>query len=171
MRITKDYVFFYKDWLSNYQRTNFYFPSMLLPLWKFTSTEQGFMFLKALYFKDYDTAKEILNTDDPDKCRRLGRQVKNYDDSEWSRIRYILFYDLNLQKYTQDGSLKAKLMSKDFDGKKFVEASPIDLIWGIGMGERDKGVENENKWKGLNYLGRILTTIRDGFVAENLKKK
>jgi hypothetical protein len=171
MRVTKDYVFFYKDWLSNYQRTSFQFPSLVLPLWTFTSTEQGFMFLKALFFKDFETAEKIINTDDPDKCRRLGRQVKNYEENAWDRVRYALFYDLNLQKYSQDYNLKSKLMSPEFKDKKFVEASPIDLIWGIGMGEWDKGVTNENKWKGQNYLGRIITTIRDRLEKEEAARR
>jgi ribA/ribD-fused uncharacterized protein len=86
-------------------------------------------------------------------------------------VRYALFYDLNLQKYSQDYNLKSKLMSPEFKDKKFVEASPIDLIWGIGMGEWDKGVTNENKWKGQNYLGRIITTIRDRLEKEEAARR
>jgi hypothetical protein len=51
MKITDEYVFFYKDWLSNYQKTNFTVE------WKgttytFSSTEKGFMYIKAITFGD-----------------------------------------------------------------------------------------------------------------------
>ena len=62
MRITDKYVFFYKDWLSNYQKTQFYFPSYDCPMWCFKTTEQGFMFFKALTFGDYKIAEEIYNS-------------------------------------------------------------------------------------------------------------
>ena len=101
MKITDEYVFFYKDWLSNYQRTKFDVE------WKgvkytFTSTEQGFMYIKAITFGDNVTAQKILNTDDPNRCRKLGRQVKGYNDAEWAKIRYDVFYTLNWAKYNQD---------------------------------------------------------------------
>ena len=159
MKITDEYVFFYKDWLSNYQRTKFDVE------WKgvkytFTSTEQGFMYIKAITFGDNITAQKILNTDDPNRCRKLGRQVKGYNDAEWAKIRYDVFYTLNWAKYTQDKNLQEKLLDPQFDGKKFVEASPIDKIWGIGYAEDNPNIEFTDMYWGKNYLGRILTNIR-----------
>lgn len=159
MKITDEYVFFYKDWLSNYQRTKFDVE------WKgvkytFTSTEQGFMYIKAITFGDNVTAQKILNTDDPNRCRKLGRQVKGYNDAEWAKIRYDVFYTLNWAKYTQDKNLQEKLLDPQFDGKKFVEASPIDKIWGIGYAEDNPNIEFTDMYWGKNYLGRILTNIR-----------
>lgn len=159
MKITDEYVFFYKDWLSNYQKTKFDVE------WKgvkytFTSTEQGFMYIKAITFGDNVTAQKILNTDDPNRCRKLGRQVKGYNDAEWAKIRYDVFYTLNWAKYTQDKKLQEKLLDPQFDGKKFVEASPIDKIWGIGYAEDNPNIEFTDMYWGKNYLGRILTNIR-----------
>ena len=159
MKITDEYVFFYKDWLSNYQRTKFDVE------WKgvkytFTSTEQGFMYIKAITFGDNVTAQKILNTDDPNRCRKLGRQVKGYNDAEWAKIRYDVFYTLNWAKYTQDKKLQEKLLDPQFDGKKFIEASPIDKIWGIGYAEDNPNIEFTDMYWEKNYLGRILTNIR-----------
>ena len=161
MKITDKYVFFYKDWLSNYQDTDFMYPSAEVPIFNFTSTEQGFMYFKALYFEDFQTADKIYNTlHNPGECRKLGRQVQGYDDVSWGKIRYSIFYDLILQKYTQDKNLQTKLLAPEFDGKIFVEASPIDKIWGIGMSEDNPDILDPSKWKGLNLLGQIITDVR-----------
>lgn len=159
MKITDEYVFFYKDWLSNYQRTKFDVEWNGVK-YTFTSTEQGFMYIKAITFGDNVAAQKILNTDDPNRCRKLGRQVKGYNDAEWAKIRYDVFYTLNWAKYTQDKKLQEKLLDPQFDGKKFVEASPIDKIWGIGYAEDNPNIEFTDMYWGKNYLGRILTNIR-----------
>ena len=166
MKITDNFVFFYKDWLSNYQKTKFDIE------WKgikytFTSTEQGFMYIKAITFNDIVTAQKILKTDDPNQCRKLGRQVKGYKDVEWEKIRYDVFYILNWAKYNQDKKLQEKLLDTQFDGKKFVEASPIDKIWGIGYSEDNPNIEVAQMYWGKNYLGRILTNIRKRLKAAN----
>lgn len=168
MKITNDYVFFYKDWLSNYQRTNIHIN------WKgtkytFSSTEQGFMFIKALTFGDNETAQQILATNKPNDTRLLGRKVKNYNDKEWDKVRYDIFYMLNLEKYTQDKNLQERLLDKKFDHKIFVEASPIDRIWGIGYAEDDDRIEyREFDW-GRNYLGKIITNIRNRILLNKLE--
>ena len=166
MKITDEYVFFYKDWLSNYQRTKFDVEWNGVK-YTFTSTEQGFMYIKAITFGDNVTAQKILNTDDPNRCRKLGRQVKGYNDAEWAKIRYDVFYTLNWAKYTQDKKLQEKLLDPQFDGKKFVEASPIDKIWGIGYAEDNPNIEFTDMYWGKNYLGRILTNIRKRLKTAN----
>lgn len=154
MRITDDYVFFYKDWLSNYQRTNFEYKDH-----DFTSTEQAFMYMKAMFFQDYESAINILDSKTPNEARLLGRKVKGYDDKKWSEVRYKIFYELNLIKYTTDKKLQRMLLDQKFDGKVFVEASPIDKIWGVGYDEY-QAEYNEFQW-GRNYLGKIITNIRN----------
>lgn len=166
MRITDNYVFFYKDWLSNYQKTKFYPNKDIWPYTDtnhsyFTSTEQAFMYEKAMFFGDYEIANLILNNDNPAECRRLGRHVHNYDDKKWESVRYGIFYKYNFLKYTQDKKLQKMLLDPKFDNKIFVEASPIDRIWGIGIGEDVDNIEDlEYKW-GRNLLGKIITNIRN----------
>lgn len=161
MKITDEYIFFYKDWLSNYQKTYFEYRDH-----NFTSTEQAFMYMKAMFFQDYETAVDILDSKTPNEARLLGRKVKNYDDKKWSEVRYKIFYDLNLIKYTNDKKLQQKLLDSQFDEKIFVEASPIDRIWGIGYDE-EHAEYNEHNW-GRNYLGKILTNIRNRIIHHKL---
>jgi ribA/ribD-fused uncharacterized protein len=45
--------------------------------------------------------------------------------------------------------------------KVFAEANPYDKIWGIGLKIRDPKAEKRHTWQGRNFLGYILTEVRD----------
>ena len=165
MRITDKHVFFYRDWLSNYQRTSFEY-EVNERMITFSSTEQAFMYIKANMFGDQSVAAQILATNNPNECRKLGRKVQGYDEKVWDACRYFVFYELNLAKYTQDKNLRNKLLDPIFDGKTFVEASPIDRIWGVGLDENNPLIDDPSNWKGKNLLGNILTKVRQRLIDE-----
>lgn len=50
---------------------------------------------------------------------------------------------------------------KNSGQKIFVEASPYDKIWGIGMDASHPDACTPAKWKGLNLLGKSITTVRN----------
>ena len=159
IRLTDKHAFFYTEWPSNFWRTKF--------TWKafgeeheFFCTEQAFMWAKAKYFGDNDSATMILKCNDPMRCKGRGRLVKGYDDKQWNLVRYSFMHDVNFEKYSQDTKLKEKLLDSAFDGKEFVEASPTDRIWGIGFAQVD-APDDESKWLGQNLLGKVLTQVRD----------
>lgn len=41
------------------------------------------------------------------------------------------------------------------------EASPMDTIWGIGLGNENEKAQNPNTWRGQNLLGFALMEVRD----------
>ena len=160
MKITDKYIFFYTEWPSNFCPAKF--------IWKafgekheFFCTEQAFMWAKAKYFSNEEIASRILDATTPMDCKQLGRIVKGYDDKQWNLVRYSFMYDVNFEKYSQNASLREKLLDPKFDGKTFAEASPTDCIWGIGRSEDDPLIDNEKKWRGQNLLGRVLTQVRE----------
>lgn len=175
-RVTDTHVFFYKKWLSNFGKCKFKwrYPYLLpdaldLGEQEFFCTEQAFMWAKALYFRDFECAEEILaQYDSPMKCKNLGRQVKNYDDKEWDMVRYEVMRDVNLAKYQQNKDLCKKLFNPDFWHKTFVEASPIDRIWGVGIDLSDDKIVYPWNWKGQNLLGKALTEVRDMISLEGM---
>jgi predicted NAD-dependent protein-ADP-ribosyltransferase YbiA (DUF1768 family) len=56
--------------------------------------------------------------------------------------------------------LKKLILSDEFKGKGFVEASPVDGIWGIKLAENNPDADDETKWKGQNLLGKALDETR-----------
>lgn len=166
IKTTDKHVFFYTEWPSNFAKTSF--------VWEafgekhtFFCTEQAFMWAKAKYFGDEDSAKAILSEDsNPMACKSLGRLVKNYDDKMWNMVRYGFMHDANYEKYKQDLPMREKLLDPQFDGKVFVEASPTDKIWGVGLAQSDPKIENERNWKGQNLLGKAITQVRQEIVHD-----
>ena len=52
------------------------------------SSEQFFMWLKAEYFDDEETALAITKTMSASVAKQLGREVKNFDETKWQAVRY-----------------------------------------------------------------------------------
>ena len=160
--ITDKHVFFYTEWLSNFFRANFKYTSRFNgEEHEFFCTEQAFMYEKAICFGDTATAKKILQSGTPMDAKELGRQVKPFDTDTWEQYRYDVMVAVNKEKYLQNPDLLKRLMDPKFDGKTFVEASPIDGIWGIRMPQGTPGIDDEANWRGRNLLGKALTEVRD----------
>jgi ribA/ribD-fused uncharacterized protein len=171
MKITDKHIFFYVEWPSNFAKTKFTWEAFG-EKHEFFCTEQAFMWAKAMYFNSPEEANEILKPESegntPMWCKQCGRWVKNYDDKKWDLVRYSFMYEVNLCKYQQDKKLQEVLLDPLFDGKTFVEASPTDCIWGIGLGENDPNIDDENNWRGKNLLGRAITEVRKTIIHDKL---
>lgn len=154
MKTIKNYVFFWDGWLSNFYPCKIVFNNKV-----FCSSEQLFMYLKATFFKDYDIANQILKAKTPKEAKKLGRKIKDFEEEAWKEVREEKMEQTVKAKFDQNPELKSLLLSSEFDGKTFVEASPYDRIWGIGFAE-DFAMANLNNW-GLNLLGNIITQYRE----------
>lgn len=154
MRITKDYVFFWGTEFSNWYPSEFELEGK-----KFHNAEQYFMYKKAQFFNDEEIALAILSTDDPKTAKKLGRKVKGFDADVWLKVCKNYMKEGCRAKYTQNEDLKEKLLSNKT--QTYVEASPYDVIWGVGMGENNPKINDKENWLGMNLLGEVLTEIRN----------
>jgi hypothetical protein len=144
------YAFFYNGPFSNWFPSEFTVDGI-----KYNCGEQYMMHMKALFFKDEETAKMIMQTTRPEKQKELGRSVKYYNDNTWSKVRYELVKKGLREKFSQNKDLKNFLLSyREFI---IVEASPYDRIWGIGYDDRS-AINNIKDW-GENLLGKILNEL------------
>jgi len=166
MKITDKYVFFWKEHpMCNFTRCKIkladpYFAPLDGEPLEFTSSEQLFMWYKAKFFEDEVIADKIYRSSSPEAARKLGRQVRNYNDIEWSAVRVDYMRKALNYKFHQNLDLQRQLLDPKYDGKTFVEAAYYDRIWGIGFDENDAINTPESKW-GCNQLGKILTDIRN----------
>jgi len=123
------------------------------------------MAMKAKTFKDVDTLKKIMASDNPKFQKGLGRMVKGFDSEKWNKVAKKIVYDASYAKYTQNKEFKSQLLSTK--GTTLVEASPYDKIWGIGLSETDEKAKSRDTWDGLNWLGEVLTKVRQDIIKED----
>ena len=165
MRVSDKYVYFWGEWPSNWYKCHFTIEDNGKTL-HFFNSEQYFMYIKAITFGDNEIAEEILlKGKNPKAAKALGRKVKNYDDKVWNEKRYQVMVDANMLKYSQNEDLKKLLLNKTFEGKHFCEASPLDTIWGLGVGESE-ALDDQSNWKGQNLLGKVLDEVREKLYHE-----
>lgn len=126
---------------------------------EYSCTEQYMMTQKACLFEDEEIAKEIMNTSDPKLMKALGRRVRNFDSEVWDKVKYSIVLNGNYYKFTQNKAMMNFLLSTG--DKILVEASPLDTIWGIGLGKDNEKAQNISTWRGKNLLGFALMEVRE----------
>ena len=131
---------------------------------QYSCSEQYMMHHKALLFNDHDIAEQILKTSNPGKQKALGRKVKGFDEKKWEENCKQVVYQGNYLKFTQNEPLLKRLLKTK--GTTLVEASPVDNIWGIGLAEDDPRAKSRETWQGKNWLGEVLTELRDHLIKE-----
>lgn len=126
---------------------------------QYTSAEQYMMHQKALLFGDQQIADKIMKTRSASAQKKLGRQVSGFDQTTWENECQRIVYEGNQAKFTQNEDLRDALLATR--GTTLVEASPDDRIWGVGLAEEDPRIRNRKTWRGTNWLGDILTRLRE----------
>lgn len=126
---------------------------------KYSCAEQFMMAQKARLFGDDLALHAIMSTDDPAQQKRLGRLVRGFDVQSWEAVARDVVMRANIAKFASDLKLRARLLLTE--GTVLVEASPTDVIWGVGLAEDDPRVHNRAQWRGRNWLGQVLTDLRD----------
>jgi len=90
------------------------------------------MAAKARLFDDEATLERIMASEHPGEAKKLGRQVRVFDEAVWQTQSYPIVVAANMAKFAQSLSLRGYLLSTA--PRVLVEASPRDRIWGIGLG-------------------------------------
>jgi ribA/ribD-fused uncharacterized protein len=125
---------------------------------RYPSAEVYMMSEKARLFNDHEVLKKIIACSSPAAAKKLGREVRNFNEEDWNRNRFEVVVRGNQAKFEQNKELRQFLLSTR--DRVLVEASPVDKIWGIGLAETDPHAGNPEKWKGLNLLGFALMKVR-----------
>lgn len=125
---------------------------------RYVWAEQWMMASKARLFGDAEALARILAAKAPLECKRIGRQVRNFDESTWRTHRFELVTTGNIGKFGDDAALRAYLL--DTGDEVLVEASPTDCVWGIRAGRNNPDAQDPLRWRGQNLLGFALMRAR-----------
>jgi len=159
--MTKEkYTFFYGGPFSQWYICQFYDEDKN----KYVCAEQYMMAQKARMFGDERILDIIMTTGNPKQHKMLGRKVKNFDKEKWEEKAKDIVYQGNYYKFTQNKHLLKELYNTE--GTILVEASPYDLIWGIGLKSTDERALNRENWLGKNWLGETLTRLREDLMEK-----
>ena len=149
------YHFFYGGVLSQWYPCAFEFGDA-----HYNCAEQAMMAAKAKMFGDGETLLAIMNSSDPHEQKTLGRCVRGFDAGQWNTHAREIVYWRNYAKFQQNPDLREELYATR--PATIVEASPTDRLWGIGLSEADPKRFDPKNWRGANWLGEVLTAVRDG---------
>lgn len=152
-----NYVFFWGGCFSQWYPSKFVIDNV-----EYCCAEQYMMAKKALLFEDIDSFNKIMSTKNPRKQKEFGRAVKNFDVEKWNAVCRDYVYDGNYAKFTQNSALLRELLS--YKTEIFVEASPEDKLYGIGLSADDPRSWDKKTWLGSNWLGETITKVRDELI-------
>ncbi|QKW09482.1 NADAR family protein [Streptomyces sp. NA04227] len=133
---------------------------------EYATAEHWMMAGKARLFGDAEAEREVLRASSPGAAKHVGRLVRDFDETAWSRHRFGLVVEGSFHKFAAHPELRDFLLATG--DKVLVEASPTDRIWGIGLAADDEAAADPGRWPGTNLLGFALMVARDRLRAPDL---
>ncbi|GAB3210811.1 NADAR family protein [Marinactinospora endophytica] len=130
---------------------------------EYRTAEHWMMAHKALLFGDEEAAGRIVAAKHPGEAKRLGRQVRGFDEETWRAHRFDIVVRGSVEKFRADPALRAYLVGTG--SRVLVEASPRDRVWGIGLAADDERATDPARWRGDNLLGFALMRARAELAA------
>jgi ribA/ribD-fused uncharacterized protein len=163
---TENDIYFYGHKNEFGYMSNFYESSFIEYNTKFTCSEQYLMYYKCIVFDPLNDKllNLIMKETSPGKIKKLGRQVKNYNDIIWDELRYNIMINGLRLKFNQNEMIKLKL--KQTENKNLFEASVFDKIWGIGFNSVRAKSTNKERF-GRNLLGQALMQVRQEIINKD----
>jgi len=153
-----------KECLSQWYRRAFLFEGLSFP-----TAEHWMMYEKARLFQDESIMLSMLDDENPAVAKKLGRQIRGFDEETWNREKGRIVFEGNLHKFSQNPELADFLFSTG--DRVLVEASPDDSIWGIGLNEQVARITAPDQWPGENLLGFALMRVRDALRVKSKKNE
>ena len=138
---------------SNWHRAGFEFLGT-----QFATSEHWMMWQKARVMGDHAMEQRILDAPTPSDAKQLGRKVAGFDRALWDDVCEQLVYYGVREKFLANPALASMLAATG--SAVLCEASPVDPIWGIGMGAGNPTFGDPSTWKGQNLQGRVCMRVR-----------
>ncbi|NTF18066.1 NADAR family protein [Agrobacterium rubi] len=130
---------------------------------KFSSAEKYMMMAKASVFGDRVALKVMEDLHDVKKLKAEGRNVVGFDPEVWDAVNIPIVTIGTYYKATQNDGIWAFI--NEMGDREYVEGSPVDRIWGVGLEWSDPKIEDRANWRGENRLGVCWENAWDMVVA------
>ena len=138
--------------------SNFHPCTFVIDGTSYNCSEQYIQHRKALFFGDNDSANRILNASTGLECKRLSKDIDNYEHADWKEVAKYQCLKGITEKFVQNPTLLGTLLNT---GTKVLVEGSRDSLWGTGVDLHSDDVLNRDKWKNTGILGEILMYIRD----------
>lgn len=137
--------------------SNMYRAELLYEGIQFSSSEQCYQYRKAKFHEDEEAEIDILLTNDPFECKRLGDNI--LEKPEWSNVMESIMEEVNRLKYLQNPMLYQALIET---GERVLQEATIGDTWGINSNLRSKTTK-DSSGTGQNLFGILLVKLRTEF--------
>ena len=124
---------------------------------EFDSSEQAYQWAKADYCKDVAAAEKLLYTTSPREAKDLGLTVTGLKESDWDKKKNGVMEQILKIKFKDNIDLQKYLL--DTETIQLAEAGR-DNYWAVGLAITRDDLFDTKKWKGHNWLGKLLTCVR-----------
>ena len=94
---------------------------------------------------------KCLRSKSPKDQKFYGRQCRNFDLQVWDMASIPVVVPCQIARAEADDMLRGIYMRSR--KRIFVEGSPTDVVWGVGIKCDRVAIEEENNWIGENRLG------------------
>ena len=130
---------------------------------EYSCSEQYFLEKKALMFDDETTASAIKRETRPERMKAMSYNIKGRDENIWNKHARGIMEKAVTLKFRQNPHLQQKLLASR---GRLVEANKHDKQFSCGLSLSDPNIMDESKWQGENWLGDILTELRNKLQSE-----
>ena len=123
----------------------------------FESSEQAYQWAKAKYCKDDSAAEKLLFTTSPREAKDIGSTVTGLRGSDWEKKKNDVMQQILFTKFRDNQDLKKQLLDT---GDIILAEAGRDIHWAAGLTITRDDLFETKKWKGQNWLGKLLSTVR-----------
>ena len=116
-------------------------------------------------FKDYVTARKILNAGSALECKELAKNIDNFSKETWEAEAKKCCKVGIKEKFAQNSGLKDVLIYCT-GNKKIVERAN-DSFWGTGVPLHHNDCLNPRQWFSQGIMGKILMEIQQELIEDN----
>lgn len=117
--------------------------------------------VRELYFSSLCS---VLRSTSPKDQKALGRKCRDFDEAIWATASVPVVVACCVARAEADPELKRIYLRSGH--RTFVEGSPLDCIWGVGIRWNSPSIEHPRNWRGTNRLGVCHGLARDRILED-----